>query len=464
MAEHAAHDTSAIVRPQRILVVGANGNLGGEKLAQSYETGETIGIEFTAADIVPEPAFKPKFTGFKCYYNLKVEADRNKLFSSSRSLDQKFDLIYDASWPESHLFNLSNLESLCHSLLTTKPYVSVKHYHALEDLMTNDYREAVREKLLMHDHYANKPVFMALLNGLPEAHRMYGKFSRILIMITERRTVNDPHERSRRKALLGGMVPDLASHAVIMTQLLTRKGLKWSDDEGNFFKRLDRRIQPTTCVRTQMTGAALPQDIDTSCIIELKVTETLSEVQDDEHETPIGDPFPNTFYVLVVCGKGLQAVPGIERDLKGIELCFQGQGKSTGIVDLETNTPNEVLERAGIKLPNDVLRKHRGINYPILTVFDRWNEFASRGRLRFQLFQNPALIWENMKALDETVAVSKRGLLPAYRAKDEIQSFVNAHIGPSNGFHYFGTEGSGWPMKEPPVHLMRGDVPASAVH
>ena len=64
------------------------------------------------------------------------------------------------------------------------------------------------------------PILTALPSRLPEVHRLYGMISRITIIITEQRTVNDPEEVKRREALAGGMVPDLGSHAVMILQHL----------------------------------------------------------------------------------------------------------------------------------------------------------------------------------------------------------------------------------------------------
>jgi len=447
------HRSSASPKLNRICIWGGNGSLAG-KLAQWYETGAAEGVQFFAADIVPETEFRPNFTGFAGYFDVTNGADRQKLIELAR--DQPFDLGYDATWPNAHLLNAMNMEPFFKHILVTKPFVSIEQFSALEALMHLAAFRCVREKLLMHDHFANKPGLTALLSSLSAAHSLYGKFSRMLIVITERRSVNDPEEIKRQEALQGGMVPDLASHAVMMIQLLTRKGLMSRDSQGNYFRRLDRTIVPTACVRAQMKLAALPENVDTACIIEYMVPEKLTLAREDG--TVCGKPFSNTFYVLMVCGKGLSVTADASRDLKAVEISFQGQGRATGIIDLETNTLNEVLERVpGLVIPRDNERIHRGINRPVMDLIGRWHDFSTDEDFRTSLFQDKELVWENMKVLSETTAISRPGLLPSYAPLEEIHNFVNTHIGPANGFRYFGTtNGNGWPMKEPPLHLMRG--------
>jgi hypothetical protein len=228
--------------PRRILVFGAAGQLGGKKLGPTYETYDASGVEIVACDIMEESKFDPKFARFKEYYNLGRGPDREKLFESGRK--ERFDFAYEATWPDAHLLNLVNWEAICRNILVTKPFVSVKHYHGLKALMELSGYGCVLGKLLMHDHYANKPAMAAVLAALPKIHNKYGKFSRVTVMITERRTVNDPEEVARHGALNEGMVPDLASHALMLVQLLAPKGLVWEDEDGSSFKRLDREIVP----------------------------------------------------------------------------------------------------------------------------------------------------------------------------------------------------------------------------
>jgi hypothetical protein len=445
--------------PSRICVCGAGGALGGNKLKASLDTAADNGVTLYATDILAESDFKPEFTGYQAYFNLTRRQDREKL--ASLASVEKLDFGYDATWAPSRLMNIANLGPLFQHYFITKSFVSVRHYHAFEDFMSNKAYEYLREMLQGHDHFASKPGLTALVASLPAAHKHYGKFSRMQIVITERRTVNHDAEQNRRKALLEGMVPDLASHAIMLIQLLTPVGLMWVDVEGNFFKRLNRVIRPSTCIRAQMKLAALPQDVDTACIIEYVVTETLSLAREDG--TPVRDPFENSFSVLVICGKGLSAAEGINRDLKAIELSFQGQGKATGVIDLETNILNEVLKEVpGIRIPTEEERKHRGINLPLMNVLTRWDDFRQNAAVRARLFQDKNLIWENMSVLAATTSVSRPGILPCYSSREAIHNFANAHISSSNGFSYFGSSGSGWPMKEPALHLMLGQaVPCS---
>lgn len=453
-----ATDLAADDRPLRALILGANGELGGRKMKASYDFGTNTGTEFVGADIVDESQFKPIFSNFSGYHNLTRQRDRDKLIELARG--RRFDFIYDASWPDGHLLNVLNCEVLAQHIVVTKPFVSIEQAATLGAFMESAAFQSLRGRLLMHDHYINKPAMMAMLKALPKAHNRYARFARIMIFITEQRTVNHPQELKRWRALLGGIVPDLVSHALMIIQLLTREGLVWTGQEGITFKRFRRTIQPTACVRAQMRGAALPQDVDTACVVEYKVTEELGIV--DEAGASEGVTFTNTFFVLVVCGKGLKVTDHADRDLKAMEIAFQGQGSSTGILDLETNCVNELLETAGVAVPAKQ-RIHRGINYPIMAILKNWPQFENGDQLRTDLFQDMEVTWENVRLLAVTRNRCKGGLLPAYDPGEEIHKFVNTHIGPANGFEYFGKEGSGWPMKEPPLHLMRGRPVSSSI-
>jgi hypothetical protein len=443
--------------PDRVCLFGANGQLAG-KLAPWCREAAARGVTFYAADIVPEEKFTPAFTGYAGYFDLSRAADLDRLRGLARH--DPFDLAYDATWPNAHLLNILNQEAFFRHVLVTKPFVAIDQCAALEALMSLSAFRPVREKFLGADHFGNKPGLTALLGSLPAAHEVYGRISRVLIIAAERRTVNDPAEVKRREALLGGMVPDLVSHAVLILQLLTPRGLMWRDGQGNYLLRLGRTIRPTTCVRAQMSHAALPNNVDTACIVEYRVSEELTLAREDG--TPHGEPFRNQFYALVVCGKGLGADAG--RDLKAVEVSFQGLGRP-GIIDLETNVLNDVLTHVpGLRPPGEEERGQRGINRPMLELTRRWDEFRADEAFRTSLFQGRGLIWENMRVLRETLAAARPGDLPAYTAREEIHHFVNTHIGPANGFRYFGTKhGSGWPMKEPPQHLMRGEAVAAPI-
>lgn len=438
--------------PRRIVIFGAAGQLGGTKLEPTLTAYHRRGVEIYGCDIINESEFKPRFGLIQEYFNLRNQHHREKLFDIGRK--ERFDLAYEATWPDVHLLDIVNWEAIFRDILVTKPFVSVRQYNSLKSLMELPGYDCVLRKVMMHDHYANKPAMAAVVGCLPRIHRKYGKYSRMTIMITERRTVNDSEEVTRHAALAEGMIPDLASHGLMVVQLLTPNGLVWEDEDGARFKRLEREIIPTACVRAQLKNAAVAQDIDTACIIEYRVTEQLTLVRDEG--SPIGRPFTNEFFVLIVCGKGLRATAD-SGDLKAVEICFQGQGHSAGVLDLETNSLNEVLEAVpGIGPLDGGVRAHRGINRPLLTILDRWQEYRTSADLRSDLFQVPPLIWENMTLLFRTMSACRRGILPSYERKDLIHHFVNTHIGPSNGFQYFGSQGSGWPMKEPPLHLMRG--------
>lgn len=358
LKQPAALNSTDKTAPNRILVLGAVGALG-RKLTPFYEHLTKYKSKIYAADIVSESEFKSKakFNSFEDYFNIQCHADKEKLFNLGR--DRPFDLCYDATWPDVRLFNLVHWSIVSKHLISTKPLTAVKQYETLralvgvssdetaakhdethKPLMGAPSYEDVVKKLLGHDHYLNKPAVAAGLSNLSKLHSQFGWFSRITIVITEQRNVNHPDEQERIRALDEGMIPDLDSHGVMIIQRLTPMGLIWQDGAGNLIKRLSRRIVPTACIQAKMRNAMCQGD--TACIVEYKVFETLSFV--DEHDRPIGRPRPNNFYVLVVCGKGFRVETYVDRDLKAIEIAFQGQGMSTGIVDIETNQVNQMLE------------------------------------------------------------------------------------------------------------------------
>jgi hypothetical protein len=443
---------------RQVLVMGAAGSLAG-KFQTAYELFRQRGVAIHAADIVAESDFKPKFTGFESYFNLTRQADRQKL--SALGNTQKFDLVYHSTWPEAHVLDAVGWDHITDLNIVAKPFAAIEQYQTLRALMELPAYQSVVKKLLLHDHYVNKPGLEAVVKSLPQAHKRYGKFARMVLFITERRTVND--EEHRKNALTGGMIADLDSHAVMTIQRLVPSGLIWEDDQGHRIMRISRQLEPTACVRAQMRNAICDEEVDTACVVEYRITETLRMVREDG--TPLGAPARNVFYALVVCAKGLRADVDIERDLKAIEISFQGQGRSTGIIDLESNTLNEVLQAIpGMVTPDAATRCHKGVNRPMFDVVQRWREFSTDTVLREQLFPAQEHVWENMKLLWQTMSIKPKGvLLPTYGPSDLIHHFVNTHIGPTNHFQYFGHEGSGWPVKEAPLHLIRGQVSASQI-
>lgn len=463
-----------------ILMLGAAGALG-RKLTPYFEyVTKKYKTKIYAADVISESDFKSKtkFDGFEGFFNIRCSSDKEKLFNLGRT--NPFDLCYDATWPDARIFNLVRWSSVSKNFITTKPLASVNQFETLRALVsatsddpgvkhseTHSFLEGapayedVVAKLWGHEHYINKPSIELNLANLSKLHSQFGWFSRISIMITEQRNVNHPDERERIRALDEGMIPDLCSHAVMIIQRLAPVGLVWQDGAGNSIKRLWRHIVPTACVQAKMKNAICQGD--TACVVEYKVSESISLV--NEQGATIGRPQSNTFYVLVFCGKGFRAETYTERDLKSIEIAFQGQGASTGIVDIETNQVNQMLESVlGQGLHDPDLCSHRGINLPMCKLVDRWPEFSSGGPVRKELLQSVDLLFDNMKLLKETMGLNKRGNLPAYDDKGElVHQFLNTHVNAGNGFQFFGQPGSGWPRTDSPMHLMVGKPPEKKV-
>ena len=454
----------------RILVIGAGGALG-RKLTPSYEHSRLKGVEIYAADIMPKADFKPKFTGFAEYFNVRDPRDKKKLFELG--LKQHFNAGYDASWPHGRIFNLIRYGEICDHMISTKPFTPIAHLPTLrtfvgfkesagqqqeEGLVLEGapaYRDVI-DKTVGHDHYANKPGVAAVLANLQKLHSQFGRFFRITILITEQRDVNHKDEQARIRALDEGMIPDLDSHGVLLIQRLTPVGLIWQDSEGNRIKRFWRRIIPTACVRAQMRNAFCQGD--TACIAEYEVEEGLC-ILDEKGQPFLGTkPMRFSFFVLVVCGKGLKAESYIDRDLKAMEIAFQGQGQSTGIIDFGTNQVNQMLLSVlGSAVPDVDLRVHGGINLPIQTIIDRWPDFTDkRNSLRSEILQPVDLLFENMCLLDETMRLDTSATFPAYDSGELVHRFLNAHVNRGNGFRFFGTPHSGWPTRDAPMFMMMG--------
>ena len=470
-------DEEVIPALERILLVGAAGALG-QKLTPVCEYGRSKGVEIYAADVMPEGEFNPKFTGFAGYYNVHDPKGRQQLLEHGRR--RRFNCYYDAAWPYTRIFNLIRYGEICDHMISTKPLTPIAHLPTLRTFvgLTESALQEPEEGVALtgalsfedvisktsgHDHYANKPAVAAVLNNLQRLHTQFGRFFRISIIVTEQRDVNHKEEQKRIRALDEGMIPDLDSHAVLIIQRLTPVGLVWEDSKGNYIKRFWRRITPTACVRAQMRNAFCRED--TACIAEYRVDEGLCIVDEN------GQPFPKTkpmgfpFYVLVVCGKGLKAESYVDRDLKAIEIAFQGQGQSTGIIDLGTNQVNQMLSSVlGSDVPDASLRLHGGMNLPIQTMIDRWPDFASRkGSLRGQILQPVNALFENMCLLDATMRLDNSTTFPAYNSGELVHRFLNAHVNKTNGFRFFGTPESGWPTREAPMFMMMGRPPENRV-
>ncbi|MEK7541666.1 MAG: hypothetical protein AAB533_02345 [Patescibacteria group bacterium] len=461
------------VKPERIVVFGVNGDLGG-KLSEFYRHATRMGgVEVYGVDIVPEDEFKPEFTGFKAYYNIHDWAAKEEFFKIGQA--QPFDLGYDGAWPSVRIFNLCQFHRLCRYMISTKPVVPIKHYATFESLVGFDaaiedpdqqalmgvhgYEDLIA-KTAGHDHYLNKPAVSAVLNNLSKLHSQFGRFFRVTIFITEQRDVNHKEEQKRIRALDEGMIPDLDTHGVMFIQRLTPVGLIWQDSGGNYIKRQWRRILPIACVRAQMKNAMC--ESDTACIAEYEVQEKLIIVDDQEGTPRKGAVLrPSSFHVLVVCGKGFRVENYTDRDLKAIEIAFQGQGQSTGIIDLGTNQVNQMLASVlGPDVPGPELRVHGGINLPMTVLADNWQDFSSpRSSIRERDFQSVNLLFENMTLLKGTMELTRSTGFPAYDSQELVHHFLSTHVKAGNGFRFFSERGSESHTAEAPMHLMLGRPP-----
>jgi hypothetical protein len=419
------------------------------------EAARKRGVHVTLIDVVETPRLyelRPDLIDEK--YNLCNDEDKKRFWRDA--LNEEIDLTYIASLPEAHLFNLIDLETVSRCMLVTKPLTVFKHMPALKDRFKPPAAGGAADQgWYLADHFTTKPIVQAVERILPSSHQSHGRFRKMLLILTEKKSVNE--ELARRDALSVGQLQDMGSHGIAVLQRLVPKGLSWNDQYGNRITRVDREIKVWACVELQNNNAPFnmkdgQETVSTAVLLELLILEQLVLTGPD------GSTFhcDNEFRALILAGKGFVGDPARpDRDLKGIEVGYQDG--ATGTIDLESNAGGGVYDPTGTDTTLASVRHHRGVCLPLLRMLDSWDrdEPLTLG----QDFLDSASAWENqwIQYHGWNNAGQGRRVLGYGSAAgpESVQDFINAFAVARYGFS------DGWHLSKPPLHLIFGTVPQS---
>lgn len=446
-------------RKSRRLAIGGGGALA-VKMVPSIEAARARGFHVTVIDRLDTPRLCAEHAHLiDEHYNISSEAERNRLLSDA--LNEPFGLTYVASLPSAHLSNMFDLASVSQFMLVTKPLTTFKHMAALASRFMPVGPDAwTLMRWFLHDHYTTKPIIRAVERILPTSHENHGRYRRMVIVLTEKKTVNE--ELDRLEALSVGQLPDMGSHAIALLQRLVPKRLTWHDQVGHQITRLDRDIEVRACVELQNHDAPYhtvgsEETVSTAVVLELEVTEHLAL------EAPGRQiKYDNKFPVLILVGKGFVADPSrTDRDLKAVEVTYDD--RATGTIDLESNAGGGVFDPLQSNAALAAARNHRGVNLPLLDLLDRWDRLdrwdgdavATLG----QDFLDAEAAWENMQLQYDAWDVAGRGRrvlgYGSSTGPECVQGFLNAYAVERYGFP------NDWHMQKAPLHLMFGSLPTA---
>jgi hypothetical protein len=411
------------------------------------------GIQIVGVDVTGEPKFLRDGHGqlLADYFNISRLAEFQRFLQAG--LARPFELAYVASLPASHCLNILDLRNVCQRIIVTKPLTTFSSKKDFAAYLRHPDIHPWASRLWLHDHFITKPAVAAVGGLLSQLHAAHGRYQRIVILLTERRTVNE--ELDRLEALRCGQLLDMASHAVAILQELVPRKLLWQDRHGNTIARADRQITPTACVEGQNMDAPYDQTVSTADLVEFRVEERLTINGKNKEKAE----FRNTFYVLLLCGKGFAANPAhADRDLKAVEVTYRNG--VTGMIDIETNAIGGTFDGFLSGGVPEAQRNHRGINLPLLAALEGWEGFLG-GERAVANFHPALLALENMELLYGAWQRGGRGRhVLGYGAPDRpvpIQDFVNTHAVRQNGFQ------ESWHLAQPPLHLMFGNFATSPV-
>lgn len=279
----------------------------------------------------------------------------------TKAIPEGVDLLCVNNIPELHLVTAIQWHNFARHIIIQKP--QDLNYPLIKTVACADGLSHFRRKTKIHDHYRNKGVAPALWTALPSLITERGQFRRILLFLTEPKSVND--ELQRAESLKCGMIQDLAVHMIdLLFSTLNASG-EWrnSRDDERLHRRVGGTIEIKACHKRRELSSNLGDDVETFAAIDLSVTEVI--------EFPAGEKEAKTrerhFDVLIVVGKGVTVEQGIEGDVKLIVAEFErGEGYEAW-VDFKTLTINgfqNLLPDGG----TEINRHHGGLNRPLFLI------------------------------------------------------------------------------------------------
>jgi hypothetical protein len=313
------------------------------------------GVKILAMDIVDEPSGKAHLPDGTSFYNIQNVEQRAQLLKL-----EPFDICLVANYPSVHLATALQFDFFTERFIFPKPVDS--HIQLLNTVKQGRERtfSTIVSKMLVHDHYRNKPLVARIKSLLPTLHGKYGFIREFRIYITERQSTQD--EWQRRGTLDDGLILDLAPHAISVLMELLPKRLRWEGDDGHSFERLDIRFNEVRgCYRARDNFCILKDGAETFGVIDLVGTETIDFLPKGDHE-PIRLQ-PREFHILIVVGKGTSIDTAANgQDLKAIQMTFDGNDV---FANFDTNAIGGVIDEVLVNRLNDKIDlRQRGINLP----------------------------------------------------------------------------------------------------
>jgi hypothetical protein len=243
-----------------------------------------------------------------------------------------FDLCYIATFPRVHLVTAFRFDYFSNGFNFAKPVDS--HLDLLNTMYLEKERifHSIALKMVVHDHYRNKPVVAALRKGLKTLHGRYGFIQEMRVYITERKSTED--EWYRKGALDDGILMDLAPHALSVIFELLPTPFSWENKEGHHFNRIGVKLNDIVgCYRARDNNCILHQGVETFGVIHIRGSEDIVFTpKESGKELPLE---PHKVDILIAVGKGTS----IDREdnpgnLKGVKITFDG---TTVIGNFDTN-------------------------------------------------------------------------------------------------------------------------------
>ncbi len=346
---------------QRVLVIG-HGALAKHQ-RPLYEHWIKNGVEVHCADISPE-SLESCVDGVKRYV---LPQEEGKL---PRDINY-FDLLCVNNYPEEHLITAIRYGSIAKHIVIQKP--QDLNYPLIETMSNSPMYADFTRKVVVHDHYRNKGAFPALLHVLPELHRDYGQFRRLMLFLTEHKHVND--EAHRFGSLKAGMIQDLGVHLLDLFLESAAIGNEWLDHRGGEDKhrRTGGYLELRNCHKMRVANSRLGDDVETFSVMDLEATEEITFPFGQKHHSAR----KHKYDILIVMGKGLQVEDNVVDDLKVIVAEFEIEGYSAWI-DLKTQGVigiQKYLQEWG----REINRKHGGLNRPFMLISPNPPDHALEG-------------------------------------------------------------------------------------
>jgi len=296
------------------------------------------GYEVVAVDFKPEPVgLQPAQPNH--FFDCSNEADYSEFTRIAEK--EKFEAIYVANPGDAHLITLLQLHHFAKRIIISKPLDT--HVGLLctarkqEDL---DFRY-ILPKVTVHDHYLNKPGVEFLARRLmPRLQAEHGFLDYVVMFLVENKSIEE-HEQHRVEGLNCGMLFDLGVHLTSILDLLLPCPATWEGRTGTHERR-DRSIEVIACETGRFGGSFLGDSTvipskraETFGIVELAVTQTV-QLQERLKTT-------QRIRVLAVVGKGVPIDNQTDRDLKAVQMVFQGGAEV--VLDIDTHRFHGVDER-----------------------------------------------------------------------------------------------------------------------